>query len=68
MAKRQDEVKCEIATDHMIYVWADPEVIGKVKGIEGVYEVGDRFDGHHAVFVDHRYLAVDVAKEIVALA
>ena len=52
----------------MIYVWADPEVIEKVKGIEGVYEVGDRFDGHHAVFVDHRYLAVDVAKEIMALA
>jgi len=67
MAKRQQEVKVECPTGTMLYVWADDDVIEKVKEVEGIYEVGDKFMGHYAAFIDHRYDIKDIAEEIEAL-
>ncbi|MBY8999074.1 MAG: hypothetical protein KGD60_15220 [Candidatus Thorarchaeota archaeon] len=68
MAKRQQEVKCQIATPAMIYVWADDEMVELIEKVEGVYEVGGKLSGHFAAFVDQRYNAEEIAKEIEALA
>ena len=68
MAKRQKEVKCEVIFGHLIYLWADDNVIEKVKGVEGVSVVDGKFQGHYTVYVDHRCSIKAIAKEIEALA
>jgi len=74
MAKRQQEVKCEpVARDDgqvvFFHVWADVDMEERILQVEGIYNVsriGDR--GYFTAYLDLRYIAEEVAKEIEALA
>ena len=73
MAKRQQEVKCEpvVRGDGKVdffHVWADSDMEGRILQVEGIYNVdrtGDR--GFFTAYLDLRYDAEEVAKEIEAL-